>query len=95
MAKPLLFCHLYPCNRYAYFILLAGIDLSHAASDSEAEYKRSAYFILFTSGFILYTFHHRYAASKGHNAILKLLLLQPGVDINTPDRFYKQLEIDI
>ena len=28
----------------------------------------------------------RYAASGGHNAILQLLLLQPGIDINTPDR---------
>ena len=27
----------------------------------------------------------RYAASGGHNAILHLLLLQPGIDINTPD----------
>merc|ERR1712156_995040 len=27
-----------------------------------------------------------YAAKGGHNAILRLLLLQPEVDINTPDR---------
>ena len=30
--------------------------------------------------------YHRYAAKGGHNAILRLLLLQPEVDINTPDR---------
>ena len=30
---------------------------------------------------------YRYAASGGHNAILHLLLLQPGIDINTPDQY--------
>ena len=32
-------------------------------------------------------FFYRYAASGGHNAILHLLLLQPGIDINTPDQY--------
>ena len=34
-----------------------------------------------------FRFFYRYAASGGHNAILHLLLLQPGIDINTPDQY--------